>query len=411
MHLAGLGAAFFALLALSLSAAAAPSPRHAPKAVVVNEDGHGGFYAGRYTSAESIRQKILGYRDTQLAVFEWCVTAGSRTNFPSRVTEIIGEGMTEYPRRGDKLACEVLHQLAAQGVDTLAVVCSACREVGLPCYASVRMNGDYPASWMGEGIPRMFNSNFWWQHPELRLRGRQGEDLTKLSYAYPQVRQWRLRFLRELAAHDIDGINMDFLRHPDFLGYDEPLLAEFQRRYGQDPRALPADDPRWLDLRAEVMTDFVRSVRKLLDEAGARKGRRLGLSARVDWREYRQWGCDIARWMKEGLLDYLVLAQHTLGGYEFDLRPFVRMARGTGCAIYFGEEACVSGHDLTPEEDQAAAAGKAPPPVDTLTLQQYVSRARRWYQMGADGVHLFNDENNLPVLRVLGDPARFPKQP
>lgn len=162
-------------------------------------------------------------------------------------------------------------------------------------------------------------------------------------------------------------------------------------------------------LRAEVMTGFVRSVRAMLDQAGQRKGRRLGLSARVDWREYRRWGCDVERWMKEGLLDYLVVAQHSLGGYEFDLTPFVEMARGTDCALLFGEEASTSGHDRTPEEDKAIAEGRMKPPQgEHLSLQQYCDRARKWYAMGAAGIHIFNDWNNLPVLRVLGDRQKFP---
>lgn len=383
----------------------APRPRNAPKLIVANNDGHGGFFSGAYSSAEAIRRPILAYRDTHLAVLEWCITAGSRVNYPSRVTELVGEGMTDFPRRGDRQVSELLHRLAAEGVDTLKVVADACHEVGVLCYASMRMNGDYPSTWMGEGIPRLFNSNFWWQHPEWRVRGPKGEDGIKLSYAFPEVRAFKLAILREATERDIDGINLDYLRHPPFFGYETPLVQGFQAKYGTDPRDLPTDDPRWLQFRADIMTEFVRSVRALLDDAGKRKGRRLGLSARVDWREYRQWGCDIERWMKEGLVDYLVIAQHSLGGYEFDLAPFVAMAKGTGCAILFGEEAITTGHDLTPEEDKAIAEGRMKPPQrGHLSLEDYCARARRWYAAGAHGVHLFNDPDNLAVLRVLGRP-------
>jgi len=165
---------------------------------------------------------------------------------------------------------------------------------------------------------------------------------------------------------------------------------------------LKADDMRWLQFRCGIMSDLVRSVRVLLDSAGKRKGRRLGLSARVDWREYRAWGCDIEQWLMDDVLDYLVLAQHTLGGYEFDLAPFVKMAKGTGCAIYFGEEAATSGHDLTAQEDKLIAEGKMKPPTcSRLSLEQYRARAAEWYAAGADGVHLFN-EGDLAVMRVLG---------
>ena len=389
-------------LAATTTASEPPKPRNAPKAVVINDDGFSAFYSGAYKTPADVRKRILAYRDTQVAVLEWCFLSGSRVNYPSKVTELIGDDVTEFPRRGDKQVYDTLRAIADSGVNLTQAVADACHEAGLLCYGSLRMNGDYPTSWMGESLPRMLNSKFWWEHPEFRVRGLKGEDRTKLSYAFPEVRDFKLRILREVAERDIDGINLDFLRHPAFFGYEEPLIKAFKEKFGQDPRELKADDARWLQLRADVMTEFVRSVRAMLDDAGKRKGRHLGLSARVDWREYRAWGCDIERWLKDGLLDYLVLAQHTLGGYEFDLAPFVKMAKGTGCAVYFGEEAITTGHDLTAQEDKLIAAGKMkPPPRGSLSLDQYRARAAKWYAAGADGVHLFN-EGDLAVMRVLG---------
>lgn len=379
-----------------------PKPRHGEKLLVINDDGFSSFHSGRYKTAEDLRNQMLRFRDTQVGVFEWCIAAGSRVNFPAKSCELIGTGVTEFPRRGDKLTAETLHKLASDGVDTLAVVSDACHEAGMSCYASLRMNGDYSAGWMGESLPRMLNSTFWWQHPEFRVRGKKGEDQTKLSYAFPEVRAFKLGILREAAERDIDGINLDFLRHPPCFGYEEPLIIAFKATHGQDPREIAADDPRWLQLRADSMTGFLRDVRKLLDEAGAKKNRHLGLSARVDWKQYLAHGCDIDTWLKEGLLDYLVIAQHTLGGYEFDLAPFVAKAKGSGCAILFGEEATLSGHDRTPAEDKAIAEGKMKPPVrEVFTLDQYKVRAAKWYAAGADGIQLFN-EGRLEVMKALG---------
>lgn len=400
--------AFLLGLSLPIHAAEAPKPRNGEKLIVINDDGFSSFHSGRYKTAEDLKKQMLGFRDTQVGVFEWCIAAGSRVNFPAKSCELIGTGVTEFPRRGDKLASETLHQLASDGVDTLKVVADACHEAGMRCYASLRVNGDYPAKWMGESLPRMLNSTFWWQHPEFRVVGRKGEDLTKLSYAFPEVRAFKLGILREAAERDIDGINLDFLRHPPCFGYEEPLVTAFKAKHGQDPHDIAPDDARWLQLRADVMTGFLRDVRKLLDEAGQKKHRHLGLSARVDWKEYQLHGCDLDTWLKEGLVDYLVIAQHSLGGYEFDIAPFVQKAKGTGCAILFGEEATLSGHDLTPTEDKAIAEGKMKPPArGVFTLEQYQARAAKWYAAGADGVHLFN-EGRLSVMKVLGSVRAVP---
>jgi len=140
----------------------------------------------------------------------------------------------------------------------------------------------------------------------------------------------------------------------------------------------------------------------LLDEEGQRKHRHLGLSARVDWKDHAILGCDIETWLKEGLIDYLVVGQHSLGGYEFDIAPFVSMAKGSGCAVLFGEEAVLSGHDLTAKEDKLIAAGKMKEETrNILSLEQYQARAARWYAAGADGMHLFN-EGRKEVVKVLG---------
>ena len=390
------------VLSASLIAAEPPKPRNGEKLIIINDDGFSSFHSGRYKTAEDLRKQMLSFRDTQVGVFEWCIAAGSRVNFPAKSCELIGTGVTEFPRRGDKLAAETLQKLAADGVDTLKVVAEACHEAGMSCYASLRMNGDYPASWMGESLPRMLNSTFWWSHPEFRVRGKKGEDQTKLSYAFPEVRAFKLGILREAAERDIEGINLDFQRHPNFFGYEGPMAKAFKDKYGVDALAVDAADPRWEPLRAEIMTAFVREVRRLLDDAGKRKGKHLGLSAPVDWKKYRTWGCEIETWLKSGLLDYLVVGQHGLGGYEFDIAPFVKMAQGTGCALLFGEEATLSGHDLTPQEDKLIAEGKMKPPArSTLSLQQYQTRAASWYAAGVDGVHLFN-EGDRKVMSVLG---------
>jgi hypothetical protein len=363
----------------AVRAAEPPKPRNGEKLIVINDDGFSAFYGARYKSAEDLRRQMLSFRDTQVGVYEWCISAGSRVNYPSKVTELVGDGVKEFGRRGDRLAAETLHRLAQEGADTLQVVAASCHEAGMACYASLRMNGDYATKPTDDSLSRLLNSNFWRAHPEFRVRGPKGEDKTKLSYAFPEVRAFKLGILREVVTRDIDGINLDFLRHPPFFGSE---LA---------PGSY-----------APTMTSFVRDVRHLLDEEGKRKHRRLGLSARVDWKEYKTLGCDIETWLREGLLDYLVIAEHALGGYEIDLAPFVQMAKGTGCAILFGEEGILSGHDRTAAEDKLIAEGKmAPPKRDHLTLEQYQTRAARWYAAGADGVHLFN-ESDRKVMSVLG---------
>ncbi len=380
------------LLSAPLLAAEPPKPRGGDLTLVAYDDGFSSFYSGRYKGAEDLKKSMLFYKDTQIAVLEWCVIAGSRTNYPSKVTELYGTGMTEFPRRGDKLAHEAVKSMADAGENTLAIVTAACHEAGISCYAALRMNGDYAANTWGGTFPKFANSTFWWQHPELRTLDAKGKEGSHQSYAFPEVREFKLNILREVVEQDIDGINLDFQRHPTFFGFEKPMSDAFKAKYGVEASTVTQDDPRWVPLRYEMMTLFIRDVRKLLDEAGKRKGRHLGLSARIDWQKYPTWGCDIKTWLKEGMLDYLVVGQYGLGGYDFDITPFVKMAQGSGCAVLFGEEATVKGHDTTAEEDRLIAEGKMKPiPHTLLTREHYAERAKKIRAAGAQGLQLFND--------------------
>jgi hypothetical protein len=391
------------LLAPALFAAQPPKPHNAAKLIVANDDGFSAFHSGRYKTADDLRKAMLAFKDTQVAVMEWCILAGSRANYPSKVTQLIGDGMTEFPRRGDKLAHETLKRMADAGENTLKIVADACHSAGLACYASLRMNGDYPESMWGGSFPKFANSTFWWQHPEFHVVDAKGKTSYRFSFAYPEVREFKLSILREAVQQDIDGINLDFQRHPIFFGFEPPMAAAFKAKYGIEASTVTQDDPRWVPLRYAMMTDFVRAVRQILDEAGKLKHKHLGLSVRIDWKKYPTWGCDVETWLKEGWLDYLVVGQYGLGGYDFDIAPFVKMAQASGCAVLFGEEAITKGHDRTAEEDRLIAAGKlTPPPHELLTREQYEARAAKAYAAGADGLHLFN-ETRKEMFMGLGD--------
>lgn len=84
-------------------AAEPPRARHAAKVIVVNDDGFSAFFSGKYQTADDLRRQVHSFRETQVAVLEWCIGSGSRVNFPSRNYELIGAGAKELPRRGDQL--------------------------------------------------------------------------------------------------------------------------------------------------------------------------------------------------------------------------------------------------------------------------------------------------------------------
>ncbi len=398
-----------------LSFAQRIQPPQPPKRLILNDDGHGGFYGGRLDTAEALRKHPQRFKNTHLWIYQWGVMCGTKVNYPSQTAELCGEGVSAdimaQVRQGDRTLLALLQKLRDEGVDTLQCVAQGCHEAGLLCYVTIRANPCYPlkaSGWPDGSMARYFNAKFWWDHPEFRIVLKNGTTHTNLSYVYPDVRQTKLRIIGEVVQRDVDGIDIDFLRHPPLLGYEEPLRASFVAGYGVDPKTLPDNDGRWISHRCQVMTDFMREARRIVDEASRQKKRPLGISVRIDHRQYRAWGLDIEGWIKEGLIDILAVAQYGYGGYSFDLTPFAKLAQGTKCLVFASEEAITEGHDPTPKDEEDRRAGTLRPSKHrSLTVDEYCERARNWYAQGAAGIHTFN-ESRLQVFQVLGDPVSFP---
>jgi hypothetical protein len=109
----------------------------------------------------------------------------------------------------------------------------------------------------------------------------------------------------------VDGINLCFVRGPHFVAYEKPVQDDFQAAYGEDARGADPSDPQLHAIRARYMTEFARGARKILDEIGKEKGRRLELSIWAWPNGQEVWcgstpmaeGLDFRAWIAEGLLD------------------------------------------------------------------------------------------------------------
>jgi hypothetical protein len=217
--------------------------------------------------------------------------------------------------------------------DTLAAAIRYGHEIGLQIHAWMTINEDDH----GWGL----QSDFSKRHPEFRWRKRDGAKYrSQLSFAYPEVREYKLALLREILAYDIDGIFFDWIRTGDVRdnpqtdangvadsGY-EPLLAErFRARTGKDPVALPNDDEEWVRERAEPQTLFMRAARELIR---ARRGA-LPVAALVGhpWHyrgeqnkiagNLRGLLLDVAAWARAGLVDAVVAAGYYRDGGNAEL--------------------------------------------------------------------------------------------
>ena len=223
-------------------------------------------------------------------------------------------------------AAEVLNQLAAidnAAFDSLAAAIDYGHQIGLKIHAWATINeDDHGWGWASE---------FAKAHPEFRWVRRDGRPYrSQLSFAFPEVRAYKLALVEELLAYDVDGLFIDWIRTGDVRdnpqtdpagvadsGYEQPNIDAFKQQYGVDPHEVPVDDERWLKLRAEPQTVFMRELRAAT---------KLPIAAMVGhpWHyrglqdpiagNLRGLQLDVAAWANEGLIDAAIAAGYYRAG-------------------------------------------------------------------------------------------------
>ena len=155
--------------------------------------------------------------------------------------------------------------------DPLAEAVRYGHQIGLRIHAWVTINEDDH----GWGLI----SDFSRKHPEFRWRRHNGIFYhSQLSFAFEEVRKYKLAIIQELLDHyEIDGLFLDWIRTGDVRdnpqtdsagvadnGYETPLIETFHKRFGTDPHNVPNGDDRWVRIRAEPQTIFMRAARDLM---------------------------------------------------------------------------------------------------------------------------------------------------
>jgi len=212
--------------------------------------------------------------------------------------------------------------------DTLAAAVEYGHKIGLKIYAWASINEDDH----GWGWP----SEFAKAHPEYRWTRRDGRKYhSQLSFAFPEVRQYKLGLIEELLGYDIDGLYLDWIRTGDVrdnpqndpkgvadYGYEEPNVAGFKKEFSVDPGEIDAGDERWVRHRAAPQTQFMRDARKLVrsKKPGAPLVTMVGHSwhyrghvDRIDG-NLRGLLLDVKTWADEGLIDAALAAGYYRDG-------------------------------------------------------------------------------------------------
>lgn len=214
------------------------------------------------------------------------------------------------------------------GFDSLQAAVEYGHKIDLEIHAWLSINEDDHAWGMV--------SRFCRQHPQFRWGKRSGIPYnSQLSFAFEEVRNYKLGLISEILQYDIDGVFFDWMRTGDIrnepqatddgtadFGYERPLVDGFIEAHGVDPRTLPNNDLVWVRYRAEPQTNFMRAAHKLIKEKSS--------SLLISMMGHHKWsyrGCtphingnlyglllDVETWAKDGLIDSIVTAGYFAGG-------------------------------------------------------------------------------------------------
>ena len=333
-----------------------------PKTLILNDDGWSSYmrYPAPMSPDDVVRATVGRVAGTAVGVYQFCALGGHAVNYASSFLPRVGEAIDRPDTMHVWRMLETLRHLESLGTDPLRVVSEACRQAGIACQFSLRMNDAHHTYRKADGgwyFPEL-RSPWIEQHPELQLHSGQ------LDYAHSQVREYRLRQIAEvLDGYTIGGIDLDFTRF-------RPWFAAGQEEAGRP-----------------LITGLIRELR----ETTRAKGKTLSARFEYDQQVCLASGLDVAAWLAERLLD-----QVTLGGIG-DHTPdapagwWIERAHASACIVCPGMEGQLhwlpscGGGGTGLRAGNGVEDGFGPPSMETIR-----AIAARHYLDGADGISLFN---------------------
>lgn len=169
----------------------------------------------------------------------------------------------------------------------------------------------------GQGNPEP--SDIFERHPEWCLwkKGASEPMGTILSWSPPGARSFRADgIVEQVGKSGVSGVMLDYIRYlgTDY-GYDPAVIDGFFREFGVNPLDLPQDDPRWMQYRADFVTDFIVELRHKL--AVRQPGRHVEISVYLSGDDptpgvyltssLQDW----KTWANMGIVDKLNVAHYT----------------------------------------------------------------------------------------------------
>lgn len=160
-------------------------------------------------------------------------------------------------------------------------------------------------------------SHYVLRYPDRQLVDRSGNSVLHgvLCYNYPEVRQYRVGMIRWLLhGYDWDGVFICTrsqsrpAAYADQYGFNEPIVREYERRFGADITGQDFKLEEWRQIQGEGLTQLLKEVGDVVHDqeksliVGIPRASYLGPpvgNLHLDW----------TKWLREGIVDGLVIDQ------------------------------------------------------------------------------------------------------
>ena len=340
---------------------------HRQRRIIFNNDGDDVIYQKKEPTAEG----LLAHRTSPLAGSQVdSIFYSNSHSFGYCIHR--SEVMEPFTCTEDMFQDNNLPGLMAAGLDPIQVMADFCHDNGMEIFWDMRMNDTHDA--MIGGYGPYLRPRLKLEHPEYLVGSADKQPphgtWSSVDFAAPEVRDIAYRFFEEVCRKfDVDGLEMDFLRHPCFF----KTVAEGGQATQEE---------------LDMMTDLLRRIRKMTEREGMRRGRPFLIAIRIpDSVEYcRGLGLDVETWLAEGLVDILS------GTCYFRLNPWEYL-------VDLGHR-----HDVVVYPTLSDSRVQGETRFRRSSIESYRARAMRAWAAGADGIYIFNYFNPRgPIWRELGD--------
>ncbi len=280
----------------------------------------------------------------------------------------------------DRYCNNIAHKLIENGKDCLQIILEYCHDNELEVFWGMRMNDTHDAAKEPGPKACFYNNKIKSQHPERLLINRTKKQKygawSAVDYALEDIREYAYKFVEEICEnYDIDGVELDFFRHPVFFA----SVA--------DGEAASSDECR-------QMTELLIRIKEMIIKKSVQRQRAILFAVKVpDSLGYcKKIGLDLKTWLERGLIDILIT-----GGY-FKLNDHdysVKLAKKYNVKY-------VASLDENRIADPDAR-------VDRDSLKCYRGRAQNAFYAGASGVFLFN-YNGIDLKQFSASNANLTKE-